>query len=147
EDAVECETCCDADGGADERDAGGNPQHMGARCTESEADAELRGALCDAVSDDAEDADQRENKRHGGEDAEEDGEEALAAPLRVALDGFVEGEDAVGDLLIGRGRGDGGANGMEISERFVLRSNEKLGEGRDQGGVGEVDGGNGGAVD
>ena len=52
-------------------------------------------ALRDAVGDDAEDADQREGERHGGEDAEQDGEEPLAAVLCVALDGFVEGEGAV----------------------------------------------------
>ncbi len=52
-----------ARGRADERDARGDPQDVRARRAERQADAELRSALRDAVSDDAEDADQRSRDR------------------------------------------------------------------------------------
>ena len=67
--AVEGKTDDNARGRADERDARGDPQDVRARRAERQADAELRSALRDAVSDDAEDADQRERERHGREDA------------------------------------------------------------------------------
>jgi hypothetical protein len=102
EKAVKGKTDDNARGRADERDARGHPQDVRARRAERQADAELRSALRDAVSDDAEDAGQRERERHGREDAKQYGEEPLAAVLCVALDGFVEGEGAVegpvGDL-------------------------------------------------
>jgi hypothetical protein len=79
-----------------------------------------------AVGDDAEDTDQRECKRHGGEDTEQDGEETLAAVLRIAFDGLVQGIDTVGDLLVGRYGGDGGADGMQIGERLALGADEEL---------------------
>jgi hypothetical protein len=106
EKAVTGETNDDARGRADERDARCDPQDVCARRTERQADAELRGALGDAISDNAEDADHGERERHGGEDAKQYGEEPLAAVLRVALDGLAEGEGAVegggavGDLLV-----------------------------------------------
>ena len=95
EKAVKRKTDDNARGRADERDARGDPQDVRARRAERQADAELRSALRDGVSDDAEDAGQRERERHGGEDAKQYGEEPLAAVLCVALDGFVEGEGAV----------------------------------------------------
>ena len=69
EKAVKGKTDDNARGRADERDARGDPQDVRARRAERQADAELRSALRDAVSDDAEDADQRERERHGREDA------------------------------------------------------------------------------
>jgi hypothetical protein len=116
----------DADGGADERDASGNPQNMRTRRAEGEADAELRRALRDAVGNDAEDADQGKDERHGGEDTEQYGEEALAAVLRVALDGLVEVEGVVGDLLIVGNGSNGCAYGVEVGERILLRADEEL---------------------
>ena len=85
-----------ASGRADKCDSRSDPQHMRARRAERPARAGLRSALRDTVSDDAEDDDQRE--RHGRENAKQYGEESLTAILCVALDGFVEGEDIVGDL-------------------------------------------------
>jgi len=72
-----------ARGCADDRDARGDPQNMRARRAERQADAELRSALRDAVSDDAEDANQREPERHGREDIKQYGEEPLAVVLCV----------------------------------------------------------------
>ena len=69
EKAIKCKTDDDARGRADKRDARSDPQDMRARRAERQADAELRSALRYAVSDDAEDADQREPERHGREDA------------------------------------------------------------------------------
>jgi hypothetical protein len=137
--AVECEAGRDADGGADERDAGGNPQHMHAGCTERKAHAELGSALRDAVSDDAEDADQSKDKSHGGEDAEEDGKETLATPLRITLEGFAESGGAFGDLLIGSNRSDCGANGVQVGKRIALGADEELRVGRHQRGVWDID--------
>ena len=59
EKAVKGKADDNARGRADERDARGDPQDVRARRAERQADAELRSALRDAVSDDAEDADQR----------------------------------------------------------------------------------------
>src|SRR5580693_8039087 len=69
EKAIKGKTDDNARGRADERDARRDPQNLRARRSERQADAEFRSALRDAVSDDAEDADQRE--RHGGEDAKQ----------------------------------------------------------------------------
>src|SRR5215472_5403834 len=69
EKAVKSKTDDNASGCADERDACGDPQDVRAQRAERQADAKLGSALRDAVSDDAEDADQRERKRHGREDA------------------------------------------------------------------------------
>ena len=54
---------------ADERAARGDQQNVGSRRTERQANAELRSALRDAVSDQAEDTHQSERERHGREDA------------------------------------------------------------------------------
>ena len=75
-----------------------------ARRAERQADAEFRSALRDAVSDQAEDADQRERQRHGGEDAKQYGEESLAAVLCVALKGFIQGKVPLKLLLESSGR-------------------------------------------
>ena len=88
---------------------------MRSRRAERHADAELRSAPRDAISDDAAYADQRERKRHGGEDAKQYGEEPLAAVLWVALKGLVEGEDVVGDLLVGNDGCDSGADGVQVA--------------------------------
>src|SRR6185437_13387975 len=56
-------------GGADKRDARGDPQHVLAWRAKCQAHAKLRSALRDAISDQAEDAHQSERKRHGREDA------------------------------------------------------------------------------
>ena len=69
EKAVESKAKGDTDRRADDRDARGDSQDVRARRAKRQADAELRSALRDAVSDDAEDADQRERERHGREDA------------------------------------------------------------------------------
>src|ERR1700755_3100174 len=76
---------------------------------------------------------------HGGEDTGEDGEEALAAVLGSAFDGFAEGEGAVegpgyhsiityavGDLLVGSDGCDDGANGLQVGERRALGTDEAL---------------------
>ena len=151
EKAVKGKTDDNARGRADERDARGDPQDVRARCAERQADTELRSALRDAVSDDAEDADQRERERHGREDAKQYGEEPLAAVLCVALDGFVEGEGAVegavGDLLVGSDGCDSGAHGVQVGERIALGADEELHVGRYHGGVRKVDGGDDGAID
>src|ERR1700746_3111138 len=120
EEAVNGKTDDNARGRADERDARGDPQDVRARCAERQADAELRSALRDAVSDDAEDADQGERERQGREDTKQYGEEPLTAVLCVALDGFVQGERAVeaavGDLLVGSDGRDSGADGVQVGE-------------------------------
>src|SRR5580698_2150289 len=95
EKAVKGKTGDNAHGRADERDVGGDPQHVRAGRAEGQADAELRSALRHAVGDDAEYADQRERQRHGRPEAKQYGEEPLAAVLCVALDGVPEGEGAV----------------------------------------------------
>jgi hypothetical protein len=59
--AVKGKTDDNARGRADQRDARSDPQHVRTRRAERQADAELCSALGDAVSDDAEDADQRIN--------------------------------------------------------------------------------------
>src|SRR5580658_7076261 len=114
EKAVKRKTDDNAHGSADERDARRDPQDMRTRRAERQADPKLRSALRDAVSDDAEDAGQRERERHGREDAKQYREEPLAAVLCVALDGFVEGEGAVegsiGNLLVGSDGCDSGAD-------------------------------------
>ncbi len=69
EKAVKGKTDDNARGRADERDARGDPQDVRAGRAERQSDAELCSALRDAVSDDAEDANQREPERHGREDA------------------------------------------------------------------------------
>src|SRR5271167_2041325 len=69
EKAVKCKTDDDARGRADERDARSDPQDLRARGAQRQSDAELSSALRDAVSDNAEDANQREPERHGREDA------------------------------------------------------------------------------
>jgi hypothetical protein len=145
--AVKGKTRDNALGRADERDACGDPQDVRARRAERQAHAELRGALCDAVSEDAEDADQRERERHGGEDAKQYGEEPLAAVLCVALDGFVEGECAVGDLLVGSDGCDSSADGVQVGERIALGADEELHVGQHHGGVRKVDGADDGAVE
>ena len=71
EKAVTGETDDNAPARADERDASGDPQDVPAWCAECQADAELRCTLRDAISDDAEDANQREGERHGREDAKQ----------------------------------------------------------------------------
>src|ERR1700723_225946 len=132
---------------ADQRDAHGDPQDVRARSAERIADAELRRALRYAVSYDAEDANQREPERHGGEDAKQDGEEPLAAILCIALDGFAEGEGAVegggavGDLLVGSDGCNSGADGVQARERIALSADEELRVSRNQSGVRNVDGG------
>ena len=65
EEGIEREAGCYSNGRADERDARGDPEYMHARRAECEADTELRGALRDAVGDDAEDADESEREGHG----------------------------------------------------------------------------------
>src|SRR5580700_1529437 len=60
EKAIKCKTDDDARGRADERDARSDPQDLRARGAQCQSDAELCSALRDAVSDDAEDAKQRE---------------------------------------------------------------------------------------
>jgi len=147
EKAVNGKTDDNARGRADERDARGHPQDVRARCAERQADAELCRALRDAVRNDAEDADQREGQRHGREDAEQYGEEPLAAVLCVALDGFVQGEGAVGDLLVGSDGCDRGADGLQVGERIALGADEELNVLPHQGGVGKVDGGDDGETD
>jgi hypothetical protein len=125
-----------AGGRADQRGARGDPQHMRARRAERQADAKLRRALCDAVRDEAEDADQREPERHGREDAKQDGEESLATVLCVALDGLaeregaVEGGDTVGNLLVRRDRCNRGADRVQAGERISLGADEELRPGR-----------------
>ena len=57
EKAIKGKTDDNARGRADERDARRDPQNVRARRAERQSDAELRSALRDAVSDDAEDAD------------------------------------------------------------------------------------------
>ena len=104
EKAVQGKTDDNARCRAHQRDARGDPQDVRARRAERHADAELRSALRDAVSDDAEDADQRERKRHGREDAKQYGEEPLAAVLFVALEGFVEGEGPLKERWRSAGR-------------------------------------------
>jgi len=69
EKAVKGKTDDNARGSAHERDARGYPQDLRAWRAERQTDAELRSALRDAVSDDAEDANQREPERQGREDA------------------------------------------------------------------------------
>src|SRR6266550_5337048 len=69
EKAIKGKTDDNARGRADERDARGDPQDVRAGRAERQSDAELCSALRDAVSDDAEDANQREPERHGREDA------------------------------------------------------------------------------
>src|SRR2546430_9243253 len=69
EKAVKGKTDYNARGRADERDARGDPQDVRAGRAERQSDAELCSSLRDAVSDDAEDANQREPERHGREDA------------------------------------------------------------------------------
>src|SRR5882757_2696903 len=151
EEAVKGKTDDDARGRADQRDARGDPQDVRARRAERQADAELRSALRDAVSDDAEDAGQRECERHGREDAKQYGEEPLAAVLCVALDGFVEGEGAVevavGYLLVGSDGGNSGAQGVEVGERIALGADEELHVGRYQDSVRKVDGGHDRTID
>ena len=138
---------------ADQRDAHGDPQDVRARSAERIADAELRRALRYAVSYDAEDANQREPERHGGEDAKQDGEEPLAAILCIALDGFAEGEGAVegggavGDLLVGSDGCNSGADGVQARERIALSADEELRVSRNQSGVRNVDGGDDGLID
>ena len=145
--AVHGEAQDHARGRADQRDARGDPQHMHPRRAQRPAHAELRSALRDAVSDDAEDADQREPERHGREDAKQYGEEPLAAVLCVVLNGFVQGEGAVGDLLVGSDGCDRGADGVQVGERIALSADEELHVLPHQGGVRKVDGGNDGAID
>ena len=53
EKAIKGKTDDNAHGRADERDARSNPQNVRARRAERQADAELRSALRDAVSDEA----------------------------------------------------------------------------------------------
>src|ERR1700722_13862873 len=142
-----------ARGRADQRDTRGSPQHMRARRAQRQADAELRRALRDAVRDEAEDAHQREPQCHGREHAKQDGEEPLAAVLRVALDGLgeregaVEGRDAVRDLLVGSDGCNRGADGVQAGERIALRADEELRPGLHRGSVRNVDGGDNGLVD
>jgi hypothetical protein len=57
----------------DERDAHSDPQDLRTRRAQRQAHAELRSALLDPVSDDAEDANQRKHERHGREDAKQYG--------------------------------------------------------------------------
>src|SRR6202167_6098034 len=147
EEAVKGKTDDNARGRADERDAGGDPQDVRARRAERQAHTELRSALRDAVSDDAEDADQRERQRHSREDAKQYGEEPLAAVLCVALDGFVQGEGTVGDLLVGGDGCDRGADGVQVGERIALGADEELHVFPHQGGVRKVDGGDDGETD
>ena len=61
--------------------------------------------------------------------------------MGVALDGFVESEDAVGGLLIVRDGGDGEANGVKIGERVTLSAYLELDVGRHERGIGQVDSG------
>ena len=147
EEAVEGKTDDHARGRAYKCDAYRNPQHMRARRAQRQADAELRRALRDAVSDEAEDADQRKPQRHGREDAKQYGEEPLAAVLCVALDGFVQGEGPVGDLLVGSDGRDCGADGVQVGERITLSADEELHVLPHHGGVRKVDGGDDGAID
>src|SRR5262249_44669655 len=71
EKAVKAKTDDNSRGRADERDARGDPEDVCAGRPEREADSELRSALRNAVSDEAEDADQRKRERHGREDAKQ----------------------------------------------------------------------------
>jgi hypothetical protein len=128
------------------------PQDIGARRAQRQANAKLSRPLRHAVSDDAEDPHQRERERHGREDAKQDGEEPLAAVLRIALDGFAEGKgaverrDAVRYLLVRCDGCDRGADGVQAGERVGLGADEDLHEGLHQGGVGKVDGGDDGTI-
>src|SRR3984957_14983799 len=126
EKAVKGKADNNARGRADERDARGDPQDVRARRAERQADAELRSAPRDGVSDDAEDAHQRERERHGRENTEQYGEKSLAAVLWVALDGFVQSEGAFGDLLVGSDGCDRGADGVQAGERIALGADEEL---------------------
>ena len=78
-------------------------------------------------------------------------EKPLAAVLRVALDGFVEGEGAVeatgGDLLVGSDGCDSRAYGLQVGKRIALGADEKLRVGLDHGGVRDVDGGDDRAIE
>src|SRR3984957_3496862 len=151
EKAVKGKTDDNARSRADERDAGSDPKDVRARRAERQANAELRSTLRDAVSDNAEDADQRERKPHGREDAKQYGEEPLTAVLFVALDGFVESEGAVEgaarDLLVGSDGCDGGADGVQAGERIALGADEELHVVRHHGGVRNVDSGDDRAID
>src|SRR5450432_3677414 len=151
EKAVHGKTYDNACGRADERDARGDPQNVLARRAERQANAELRSALSNAVSDDAEDANQRERKRHGREDAKQYGEEPLAAVLCVARDGFIECksavETAVGERLAGSDGRDSGTDGLQISERIALGADKELRVGPHQSSVWKVDGGGDGVIE
>jgi hypothetical protein len=92
EQAVTGKTDDNAPGRADERDTRGDPQDVRARRAKRQADAKLRSALRDAVSYEAEDADQSERQRQSREEAKQYGEELLAAVLCVVLYRFVEGD-------------------------------------------------------
>ena len=126
EKAVKGKTSDNARGRADERDTRGDPKDVRARRAERQADAELRSALSDAVSHGAEDADQRKHKRHRREDAKQYGEEPLTAVLCIPLYGFVEGQGAVRDLLVGSKGRDSGTNGVQVGERIAQRADEEL---------------------
>jgi hypothetical protein len=144
EKAVKYKADDNARGRTDQRDARGDPEDVRTWRAERQADAELRSALRKAVSDDAEDADQRKRERHGGEGSKQDGEEPLAAILRVALDGLAEGEGAVegggavGDLLVESDGCNNGADGVQAGERITLGADEELRPGRHHSGVRNV---------
>jgi hypothetical protein len=63
------------------------------------------------------------------------------------LDGFVQGEGAVGDLLVGSDGSDRGADGVQVGERIALGADEELHVLPYQGGVRKVDGGDDGETD
>src|SRR5258708_39525130 len=107
--------------------------------------AALTTAMRDTVSDEAEDADQRQRERHGREDAKQYREEPLAPVLCGARDGFIQGkgavENAVGKRLAGGDGCDSGADGLQVSERIALGADEELRPGPHHGGVRNGDSG------
>ena len=83
----------------------------------------------------------RSISRRAAVDDATDGEETLAAVLRVALDRLVQGVGAVGDLLIGGDRGDCRTDIMQIGERLALGADEELGVRHHERCVRDVDSG------
>ncbi len=144
EKAVKSKTGDNAHGHADERDARRHPQNVSPRRAKRQADAELRSAPRDAVSNDAKDTDQRKRERHGREDAKQDRVEPLAAVLIVTLDEFFEDEGTVRELLVRSDRSDSDADRVQVGERIALGADEELHVGLHHGGVRNVDGGDDG---
>jgi hypothetical protein len=138
---IEGESGNDATRNGDEDVARDDPEDVAALRAERHADAELVGALRDAVGNDAVEAEESEQESQCGEGSKEDGEETLLTPGGLLFHEVLEVAHVARGLLVGVDGPDGEADIAQSRERSAVGADEELGLHPHDAGTGEVDGG------